>query len=394
MAVPPSPSPSGRRDVVRRGEELLEQAARRSRGTARSRLRDLRSSALPIVQAMVAAGAAWLVAHVVIGHARPFFAPIASIITLGLTYSQRGRRTTELVLGVAFGIVVGDLLISAIGVGTLQLMLVVGLAMVASLLVGGGPLFVTQAAVSGILVTTLQPPTSGIYVTRPIDALVGGVVGFAVSTLLPVDPLALAQRTMRPVLDALAGVLEDVATALDERDLAAAGNALLRARRVEPLRLTFHEAVLGGSEIVRVAPPRWRLREQLAVYADADVQLDLAIRNVRVLARGAMRALELHDAAPPQLAAALRDLARAVLGIESALVDEAAGDEARAAAVHAAGTATLVLERTGNLSANVLVAQVRATAVDLLRVLGLEREEALDVVRAAAANLAAQDAAP
>lgn len=376
---------------MRRGEELLEQAARRSRGTARERLRDLRTTALPIVQAMVASGGAWLVAHDVIGHPQPFFAPVASIVTLGLTYSARARRTIELVLGVAFGIVVGDLLIEAIGVGTLQLMLVVGLAMLASVLVGGGPLFVTQAAVSGILVTTLQPPTHGIYVARPIDALVGGVVGFAVSTLLPVDPLALARRTMRPVLDELSAVLDDVATALEARDLAAAGAALLRARRVEPLRSTFHEAVIGGSEIVRMAPPRWRLREQLAVYADADVQLDLAIRNVRVLARGAVRALELHDAVPAQLAHALRDLARAVRGIESALVDEAAGDDARAAAIHAAGLATLVLERTGNLSANVLVAQVRSTAVDLLRVLGLERDEALEEVRRAAQGLDASE---
>jgi hypothetical protein len=391
VAVRRRPSSTVRGDVVRRGEALLEEAARRSRRTVRSRLRDLRTTALPIVQAMLAAGGAWLIAHELIGHARPFFAPIASIITLGLTYSQRVRRSVELVLGVAFGIVVGDLLISAIGVGTLQLMLVVGLAMVASVLVGGGPLFVTQAAVSGILVTTLQPPTSGIYFARPIDALVGGVIGFAVSTLLPVDPLALARRTMRPVLNELGGVLEDVAGALEQRDVATAGRALVRARRIDGHRSTFHEAVLGGSEIVRMAPPRWRLREQLAVYADADAQLDLAIRNVRVLARGAIRAIELHDAVPPPISEALRDLARAVRGIESALVDEDAGDHARAAAIHAAGIATLVLERTGNLSVNVLVAQVRSTATDLLRVLGLERDEALEQVRAAAQGLAAQE---
>jgi uncharacterized membrane protein YgaE (UPF0421/DUF939 family) len=377
----------------RRGEQLLEEAARRSRGTARSRLLDLRTTALPIVQAMVAVGAAWLVAHDLIGHARPFFAPIASIITLGLTYSQRGRRSVELVLGVAFGIVVADLLISAIGVGTPQLMLVVGLAMVASVLVGGGPLFVTQAAVSGILVTTLQPPTSGIYFARPIDALVGGVIGFAVSTLLPADPLALARRTLRPLLDELGGVLEDVAGALEERDVSAAGRALLRARRIEGRRSIFHEAVVGGSEIVRMAPPRWHLREQLAVYADADAQLDLAIRNVRVLARGAIRAIELHHSVPQPISQALRELARAVRGIDAALVDEDAGDEARAAAIRAAGIATLVLERTGNLSVNLLVAQVRSTATDLLRVLGLERAEALQEVRAAAMGLEAQELA-
>ena len=49
----------------------------------------------------------------------PFFAPIAAVISLSLTLGQRGRRAPEVVFGVAVGLIVADLLVLAIGVGTL-----------------------------------------------------------------------------------------------------------------------------------------------------------------------------------------------------------------------------------------------------------------------------------
>jgi uncharacterized membrane protein YgaE (UPF0421/DUF939 family) len=57
----------------------------RARRRLEGALRRLRSSALPIVQCGLAAGAAWLVAHDVVGHERPFFAPIAAVISLGVS---------------------------------------------------------------------------------------------------------------------------------------------------------------------------------------------------------------------------------------------------------------------------------------------------------------------
>jgi uncharacterized membrane protein YgaE (UPF0421/DUF939 family) len=353
----------------------------------RSRLQDLRRAALPIAQATLAAGAAWLVARHVLGHPQPYFAPIAAVISVGASHLARGRRTVELVVGVAIGIAIGDLLIAGIGVGTLQLMLVVALAMAAAVLVGGGPLLITQAAFSAVLVATVQPPTHGIYWGRFTDALAGGALGLLVTALVPVDPVALARRAVAPLLHELAATLEDVATALAQQDHAAAIRALQRARRTDERSGTFHAAVLAGNETARLAPQRWRARDELATYTDADPALDLASRNVRVLARGAVRAVELGEHVPPELVLALRDLADAVRALEPAL-GRPAGDDAHTAAMdaalRAAGGATLALERTGNLSVSVLVGQVRSTATDLLRSLGLAPREARDAVRAAA----------
>jgi uncharacterized membrane protein YgaE (UPF0421/DUF939 family) len=292
----------------------------------------------------------------------------------------------ELAGGVALGILVGDAIIALVGRGTLQIMVVVALAMAAAVAIGGGAVLVSQAAVSAVLVATLNPPTNGIDLTRFLDALVGGGIGFAVHTLLlPINPERLARRAAAPVLAELAGVLEDVADGLDGDDAGAVERALLRARGIEGRSDDFQEAVAVGRETARLAPPRWRSRDRLSLYAQAGVQLDLAVRNVRVLARRAHHAVAVGDHVPPELPDALRDLADCVRRYDAALQHP---DErlraAQVAALRAAGRATLVLEQTANMSVNVLVAQVRSTAVDLLRGLGMERTDAEEAVREAA----------
>jgi Fusaric acid resistance protein-like len=377
----------------RRGEELLDEAAGRSRVTLASRVEALRTSALTVAQCALAAAAAWYFATEVVHHPRPFFAPIAAVIALAAGYGQRGRRTVELVVGVSLGVAVGDLLIAGIGTGTLQVALVVALAMTVAIAVGGGPLLITQSAVSGVLVATLQPPSHGIYVGRALDALIGGTAALAVNFIVPVNPVAILRRTAEPIISELAATLEDVADALAARDMAAAERALARARAIDTHTGQFREAIGIGRETVRLAPPRRGVRESLALYEGAAAQLDLAVRNVRVLARGAIRALLLDERVPPELGDALRDLATAVRGLGRFLAgEEDAIDDARAGAIRAAGDATHVLEQTGNLSVSVIVGQVRSTAVDLLRGLGMDRDAGREAVRESAGPLDDEDA--
>jgi hypothetical protein len=138
-----------------------------------------------------------------------------------------------------------------------------------------------------------------------------------------------------------------------------------------------------GRETARLAPPRRRSLRTVDVYTDAAAQIDLAVRNVRVLARGARRAIELDENVPPEVSGALRALAEAVRALGAAIDDPGSADAVRAPALRAAGEATLVLERTGNLSVSVIVGQVRSTAVDLLRGSGMSYEDAATAVRGA-----------
>ena len=370
--------------LTERGGALLEGAAERSRTSMRTRFERVSNAWRSLVQTAAAASVAYLIASELVGHARPFFAPIAAIITLGITVGQRGRRAVELALGVAVGIAVADTLVWLIGPGVGTLAIVVPLAMGAAVFLGTGQIFANQAAVSAVLVAVL-PTAGGFSGARFVDALIGGGVALVVnSLLLPADPVKLVRRAAEPVLEALADALQAIAAAIEAHYEETAEAALLRARRLDELEAGLQEAVTVSRETARFAPARRRSRGTVDFYADASAQIDLAIRNVRVLARGALRGARLSENLPPAVADAVRDLAEACLALREALEDPERADAVRTPALHAAATATRVLEQTGNLSVTVVVGQVRSTAVDLLRGSGLTYEQAATLVREAA----------
>jgi uncharacterized membrane protein YgaE (UPF0421/DUF939 family) len=370
--------------LAERAAPMIEDAAERSRVSVRMRFERLRLAWRSLLQVCLAAALAWLIATDVLGHKQPFFAPVAAIITLGITVGQRGRRAVELALGVAVGIAVADLLVLVIGTGAAQLALVVLLAMAAAIFLGSGQILATQAAVSAALVATLQPPTHGITFTRFTDALVGGGVALVVNALLlPGHPVDMVRRAAAPLLEELAATLEDVADAIEHRDADLARKTLERARHIDELEDVLAEAIEVGRETTRYALPRRRSRGLVESYGDAAARIDLAVRNVRVLARGTIRALSLDENVPPEVATALRDLAEATLALRAAIDDPSRADDVRDAAVRAASEATLVLESTGNMSVSVIVGQVRSTAVDLLTAVGFSFDEATGIVRAA-----------
>lgn len=376
-----------REHMRRPSGELLDAAARRSRSSARERVERLRSTALTIGQCALAAGLAWLAARELLGHQLPFFAPVAAILTLGLTFGQRGRRAAELAAGVAIGIGVGDLIVLAIGTGWWQITVVVALAMGAAVLVNGGVMFVNQCAVSAVLVATIQPPTHGLSGARFVDALIGCAFALLVNAIVPTNPIRLVRREAEPLLEALADVLDDVADALERRDLAAAERAVDRAGAIDPSSVRLGEAVLVGQETATMAPPRRAARDHLDLYATAQLPIDLAVRNTRVLARGAIRAIELDENVPPSAIQGIRELAIAVRALLTQLADRGETRVAEEAALRAAARSTAALEETANLSASVIVGQVRSTAVDLLRSIGMDAEEARTAVRDARARM-------
>jgi len=364
------------------GREVIEAAAERSRVTWRARVARLRRLAPTLFMGAIAAGAAWYIATKLVGEEGAFFAPVAAIITLGLTVGSRLNRAIELSLGVPLGIALADVLVLQLGSGTPQLIGIVFLATSIAVFLGGGPLLVTQAAVSAILVVTLQPPTDGLSFTRAADALIGcGVALLLNFVIAPIDPMALVRREAAPVLDELAAVLDDIASALVDRDRDQAIAALRRARDIDASTQHFLEALTIGRETAAAAPARRVQRGPMAIYSEGGGQIDLAVRNVRVLARGVLRAIETGDRVPPAVADALRELRQAVLALTPWLEDPRRVDAVIEPAVAAARHASAVLEQTTNLSVSVIVGQVRSTAADLLRTTGMEPEEARARIR-------------
>ena len=342
-------------------------------------LRRLRASALPIVQCGLAAGAAWLVAHDVVGHDRPFFAPIAAVISLGVSLGGRLRRAVELVVGVSLGVLVGDLLISRIGSGWWQIALVVILAVAAAVFADGGALLVNQAAASAVLVATLLPPGQAGGLGRCLDALVGGVVGVVVVAVLPSDPVAPVRRDARALLDELAAVLAGVADALRDRDADAARAALRRARRTQTLIDSLRAALRGGREVTTMSPLHRRRRGVLEQYAELAERADYAMRNGRVVARRAHSALLDGEPAVPELPDVLAELATAIGRLTAELTREGDPVRARQPVLDVVRHAKVMSDEAAPLlgeSERVLVAQLRSIALDLLQGTGMGREEA------------------
>ena len=110
----------------------------------------------------------------------------------------------------------------------------------------------------------------------------------------------------------------------------------------------------------------------------------MLVRDSQVLASAAVRALTIGDRLPTTLIEALR--ARALAALAEQLEGSGADGQLRDVALRAAGLATSTVPADQNISVGILVGHTQATAADLLRTTGLEREHAHELVGAAAAS--------
>jgi uncharacterized membrane protein YgaE (UPF0421/DUF939 family) len=329
----------------------------------------LRGRVWPILQTAIAAVAAWYLAKLLLSESRPVFAPIAAVICIGATYGERRQRALELIGGVVLGIGVADLLIYLIGTGPWQLGLLVVLAMSVAVVLGGGPILVTEAAVSAILLVLIEPTGSGVLPGRILEALIGGGVALAISALaFPQDPVLLVGRSVQSIFGELGGALGRVADALDQRDPAQAEAALAAARELDAGIRGFEHALGVAHETARWSPGRRSARPDLVRYASSARHIDYAVRNARVLARHVARYLRSGGDPPDELALALRDLTAGTWALAAALDEPGRGNvEVRRLAARAASRATSSFEGARELGLAEIVAQVRSTAIDLMR---------------------------
>jgi uncharacterized membrane protein YgaE (UPF0421/DUF939 family) len=341
-----------------------------------------------ILQTAVAAGVAWFLAILILGHERPEFAPIAAVISLGLAVGQRSRRVVELTIGVAFGVAIADLLVSVIGAGPVQSGIVVALAMVVAVFLGRGDLGVNEAAITAmILMITFQPSEAGFPPDRFFEALIGGGTALLVNALLPINPERMVTTAAHPIFDESVAVLEETAAALEDGDFQRTQNALGKARAIDARVSSFKEALAAGRETARIAPPRRRALGHLEVYAAAADQIDLIVRHIRILARSALGVVRSGYPAPEALPVALRDLARATEALAAHLEAPSDPEEARRLALKAAGGAAALLRERDDLAkdlaTNAFVDDIFSAAYDLLLGTGMDPATALRVLKEA-----------
>ncbi|CAN5538247.1 aromatic acid exporter family protein [soil metagenome] len=356
----------------------LDLSRRRGRASLASRLERLRSKRWQIVQCALAAGIAWFLARHLLGHQVPVFAPIAAVVSLCTSYAQRLRRVAEVTFGVATGVLLGDLLVSWLGSGGLQIMLVVGLAMTAALMLDAGTLFVNQAAIQSIFVAALVPGT-GDSLTRWTDALVGGAVALVAATLVPAAPLRRPREQAAAVMEKVAALLRGAADVMVDGEPDHGLDLLVDARATDHLIRRLQAAADEGMAVVASSPFRVRHRPGIRRMAELVDPLDRSLRSTRVLVRHVAVAAYHRREVPSSYARLSRDLADAVdLAIVELRADRM--DEAAQHARLAVGAGTGKVERSEHMTAEVVLAQLRSVVVDLLMLTGMAQLEATDAL--------------
>jgi uncharacterized membrane protein YgaE (UPF0421/DUF939 family) len=332
--------------------------------TARRRVR---ASFWPVSQAALAATLAWLIAHKVLGHPQPFFAPIAAAISLSTSYIRRSFRIVQMVIGVLLGIAVGELLSSLLGTSTAALGVLVFMTMLLAVLVGGGfvgqgMMFANQAAASAILVVALRRP--GIGAERAIDAVIGGATAFLIGVVLfPSGPLPRLRDAERGVLRSLADALGHLASLLRSAQAPEPDWVLQTGYAIHEQLALLADARATARANVRIAPRRWHLRAVVEAEDGRIARLDLLANAVLSLVRAATAPLDDRPPLPAPLREQIAELATAIERLSStaqpwppALLEDVAGVARRS------------VERAGATRvdrAAVVASILRATAQDL-----------------------------
>ena len=346
-----------------------------------------------LVLAAAAAGIAYLVASLVFGPDDAVFAPIAAVVSVGLSAGQRLVRAVEISGGVVLGLLLADVLTQIIGAGPWQLAVAVLLAMSAAVALRASSLMANQAAVASVFVMVLVPLQDTPPLVRLGDAVIGGLVAIALNAVFAPDPHRVALNTADQLLVNLATSYRRLSRSLENHDYALAQRTLTDLERLETsgrdletaIEATRERITLGRSQTRAAQRRRLRTMNQLAARAGVLVtSARSATRAVSTVAR--------HSTDPdPDLVTGLEQLAQSLTELRSWVSGRARMTVVREAALRAAVTASQTLkpgavaETTPGEQA--LAWQVRASAVDVLRVVGLSYADAVASVEDAAGRL-------
>ena len=344
----------------------------------RARVARLRSKSWQVGQCAAAAGAAWLISADLLHHPRPFFAPVAALVSLGTSYGQRLRRVLEVSVGVAIGVFLGDLYTFLLGRGAWQITVMVGLAMTIALLLDASQLLVNQVAIQSLVVVTILPDPDLSFL-RWTDALIGGAVALVAASVVPRAPLRRPREQAAVVVRKIVTLLRAAADTMVDGDMERAAATLREGRSTDGLIGELRAAADEGISVVRSSPFRRRHRGRVRAMAELVEPLDFALRNTRVLVRRVAVAAYRGEPIPPSYAELVRELADCAEAMAEELTAGRVAEAARDRLL-ACGRESAAVESSTDLSAEVILAQVRSIVADLLAVSGMDPLEATDAI--------------
>ncbi|QGF23186.1 FUSC family protein [Raineyella fluvialis] len=354
------------------------------RSTARAGWLRVRGAVVPNTQSAVFATASWLICRYLIGDPSPIFAPIATFLCLGFTRNREPRKVIEVGIGATIGVLLGEVVVAAIGFGWWQLGLVLLTTPLLGRFLDRSDLMTFQTAINTMVVgsmslvaaTARAPGAVSAPFGRWVDALVGVAVALVAAAVLPQSLTSRPRRYTASALAGLARALDSIAEGMtdgDVRKVAEAYADLSVARnQVGDGQTARHSA----ADMARLNPARRADRHQLA---ELDRLLRLSDRlngTLFVLARQAAGIVGESGRQPAvaelasDAAASLHDLARQIGHWEKPI-------RARETALMmAARLSPDDIDTSTGWRTTALVSLLRAVAVDLLQLTGLSLPQA------------------
>ncbi|WP_193755318.1 FUSC family protein [Microbacterium testaceum] len=333
----------------------------------------VRESLPAIAQIVVAATAAYCFAHFVLGHSVPLLAATVTVSSLGLVRDARPWRVAETVTGMLVGILIAEVVLLIAGAGWWQIALAMTITLLAARFLSPQPGFALAAVVQSLIALVL---VSGVPFLRLVDGAVGGVAALIVTALIPRTLRRTELRDADELFDALEVAMTTIVRALRKGDRARAERGLERARSLQTYVDAWSGSLESGREVARISPFLRRQRTELQRHARVREALDLATRNLRVVARRAAY-LCADGQARPVPADLLAELARGASLVRDSLDDISLEPAARAglvAVVRRLDPAALL--PGGGVGEQGLVTAMRPLAVDLLVAAGMPSAEA------------------
>ncbi len=345
----------------------------------------VKGAAAPNTLTALAATLSWVICFYLLHQPTPVFAPIATFLCLGFSRNREPRKVLEVGLGATFGVLIGEWFGNAFGFGWWQVLVLMLVTPLIGRLIDAADLLTFQLAINAMVVGSMilaGSAATSTPQTRWLDALVGVMVAFLVSLVLPGNILTRPRRYVASALHESAKVLLSLSHAMAAADLQPVREAFSRLTVLRSELVEGRKALDSAMQVASVNPTFTRDR---ATLAELDRLLQLAGRmqtSVFMLGRQT-RGMLIETGAQPEVAASCADLSHAVRSIADDVTRWRKPEEGRGLALRiAARLAPLELSQGEDWRTAALVSLMRAVAVDVLQLTGLSMEQA----RAALAN--------
>lgn len=333
----------------------------------------VQDSAMAIVQITVAATGAYVFAELVLGHPQPLLAATVTVSSLGLVRDARPRRVLDTVIGMLVGVLIAELFVIVAGQGGWQLAMSLGATLLVARFLSPQASFAIAAAIQSIIVMVV--PAVGAF-DRLIDGIVGGIAALLVTALIPRNPRRAEERAARAVFASLDAAAAAIAQGLRRGDKLRAARGLEKARAMQSVLDDWRTTLESSRAIVRIAPFLRGHRHELDRHELVRDNVELACRNMRVVARRAVYLVD-DGVRRPVPADLLGALARSAIELGRSLDDISLVPVVREQLLAVASRLDpRELLPDGTLGEHNLIAALRPIAVDLLVATGLTQDEA------------------